>query len=149
MSDHDLMNCCISERGLDTILAMENGHSGKTIVTTEPQYLPKNKLRGTVLFWISITDGVLFLLCKYTYYCRTCISTQVRYRRAVTCPFVRLSVRQQLTCERNFSYSFWPIVLKLHRCFCHSVLFAHNSQIFFFFNFFHFVNLVVFYLKPL
>ena len=28
------------------------------------------------------------------------------------------------------------------------ILFAHNSQIYFF-NFFHFVNLVSFYLKPL
>ena len=31
------------------------------------------------------------------------------------------SVRQQLTCERNSSYSFWPIILKLHRCFGHGV----------------------------
>ena len=58
---------------------------------------------------------------QHSTYCHTCVSTQVRYRRAVTCLFVHLSVRQQLTCERNSSYSFLPIVLKLHRCFGHSV----------------------------
>ena len=42
---------------------------------------------------------------------------------------------QWVSCERNSCYSFWPIILKLHRCFSNVlkkyILFAHNSQIFF------------------
>ena len=78
-------------------------------------------------FFNSIWVLLLFVLCVVLrllasgLFCRTCVSMQVRYKRAVTRPFVRLSVRQQLTCERNSSYSFVPIVLKLHRCFGHSV----------------------------
>ena len=46
-------------------------------------------------------------------------STQVRYRRAVIRPFV--NNWQWVSCERNSSYSFWLIILKLHRCFGHGV----------------------------
>ena len=72
--------------------------------------------------WEELRFVIVALPGLFSYlFCCTCVSTQVRYRRAVTRPFVRLSVRQQLTCERNSSYSFWPIILKLHRCFGHGV----------------------------
>ena len=86
-----------------------------------------------------------------------------RHRRAsfrsFVCPFVRSSVRtfvrpsirQHLTwvsCERNSSYSFAPIVLKLCMCFPHGMRMCmwigHNCWI----NFCHFfdiVNLVIFH----
>ena len=47
-----------------------------------------------------------------------------RHRRASFRPFVRPSIRQHLTwvsCERNSSYSFAPIVLKLCMCFPHGM----------------------------
>ena len=60
------------------------------------------------------------------------------------------SVRQHLpwvSCERNSSYSFLPIFLKLCRCFLHGVRmcmwFGYNCLIIFY-HFFHFVNLVIF-----
>ena len=43
-------------------------------------------------------------------FCRTCVSTQVRYRRAVTRPFVRLFVNNWLvsaTPPTGFGQSFW------------------------------------------
>ena len=82
-----------------------------------------------------------------------------RHRRASFHPFVRSSVRssirpsirQHLTwvsCERNSSYSFVPIVLKLCMCFPHGMRMCmwigHNCWI----NFCHFfdiVNLVIFH----
>ena len=78
-----------------------------------------------------------------------------RHRRASFRPFVRSSVRpsirQHLTwvsCERNSSYSFAPIVLKLCMCFPHGMRICmwigHNCWI----NFCHFfdiVNLVIFH----
>ena len=78
-----------------------------------------------------------------------------RHRRASFRPFVRLnvrpSIRQHLTwvsCERNSSYSFAPIVLKLCMCFPHGmrmcIWIGHNCWI----NFCHFfdiVNLVIFH----
>ena len=64
--------------------------------------------------------------------------------------FVRPSVRQHLpwvSCERNSSYSFLLIFLKLCRCFLHGVRmcmwFGYNCWIIFY-HFFHFVNLVNF-----
>ena len=77
-----------------------------------------------------------------------------RHRRASFRPFVcssvRPSIRQHLTwvsCERNSSYSFAPIVLKLCMCFPHGMRMCmwigHNCWI----NFCHFfdiVNLVIF-----
>ena len=64
--------------------------------------------------------------------------------------FVRLSVRQHLpwvSCERNSSYSFLLIFLKLRICFLHGVRmcmwFGYNCWIIFY-HFFHFVNLVIF-----
>ena len=64
-----------------------------------------------LLFQLNMSSAAVCSLCsfeasRFGAFCRTCVSTQVRYRRAVTRPFVRLSVRQQLTCERNSSYSF-------------------------------------------
>ena len=66
-------------------------------------------------------------------------------------PFVRPSIRQHLTwvsCERNSSYSFAPIVLKLCMCFPHGMMMCmwigHSCWI----NFCHFfdiVNLVIFH----
>ena len=65
-------------------------------------------------------------------------------------PSVCLSVRQHLpwvSCERNSSYSFLLIFLKLCRCFLHDVRmcmwFGYNCWIIFY-HFFHFVNLVIF-----
>ena len=67
------------------------------------------------------------------------------------CTFVRPSIHQHLTwvsCERNSSYSFAPIVLKLCMCFPHGMRMCmwigHNCWI----NFCHFfdiVNLVIFH----
>ena len=88
------------------------------------------------------------------YFCRTCFSmgdlgVQVSVRLFVR-PSVRLSVRQHLpwvSCERNSSYSFLLIFLKLCRCFLHGVRmcmwFGYNCWIIFY-HFFHFVNLVIF-----
>ena len=78
-----------------------------------------------------------------------------RHRRASFRPFVRTfvcpSIRQHLiwvSCERNFSNSFAPIVLKLCMCFLHGMRMCmwigHNCWI----NFCHFfdiVNLVIFH----
>ena len=66
--------------------------------------------------------------------------------KMLECP----SVRQHLpwvSCERNSSYSFLLIFLKLNRCFLHGVRmcmwFGYNCWIIFY-HFFHFVNLVIF-----
>ena len=97
---------------------------------------------------------------KKEHYCRTCFSmgdlgVQVSVRLFVrpcvrVCPSVCLSVRQHLpwvSCERNSSYSFLLIFLKLCRCFLHGVRmcmwFGYNCWIIFY-HFFHFVNLVIF-----
>ena len=71
--------------------------------------------------------------------------------RSFVRPYVRPSIRQHLTwvsCERNSSYSFAPIVLKLCMCFPHGMRMCmwigHNCWI----NFCHFfdiVNLVIFH----
>ena len=83
-------------------------------------------------------------------FCRTCFSmgdlgVQVSVRLSV-----HSSVRQHLpwvSCERNSSYSFVPIFLKLCRCFHHGMRmcmwFGYNCLIIFC-HFFHFVNLVIF-----
>ena len=67
-------------------------------------------------------------------------------RRASFRPSVRSSFRQHLpwvSCERNSSYSFLPIILKLCVCFCHGMKmcmwFGYNCQIIFC-HFFHIVN---------
>ena len=61
------------------------------------------------------------------------------------------SIRQHLlwvSCERNSSYSFVPIFLKLCMCFCHGmrmcIWFGYNCEVIFC-HFFHFVNLVIFW----
>ena len=41
---------------------------------------------------IPMRDNIYQYQCNNPF-CRTCVSTQVRYRRVVTRPFVRLSVR--------------------------------------------------------
>ena len=86
--------------------------------------------------------------------CRTCFSmgdlgVQVSVRLFVR-PCVRLSVRQHfqwVSSERNYSYSYLLIFLKLCRCFLHGVRmcmwFGYNCWIIFY-HFFHFVNLVIF-----
>ena len=63
----------------------------------------------------------------------------------------RPSIRQHLpwvSCERNSSYSFVPIFLKLYMCFRHGMrmcmCFGYNCEIIFC-HFFHFVNLVIFW----
>ena len=61
-------------------------------------------------------------------------------------PSVRPSFRSVL-CERNSSYNFLPILLKLYRCFCQGLkmcmTFGYNPQINFC-HFFHSLNLVNF-----
>ena len=57
----------------------------------------------------------------------------MRYRHAVTRTLVRLSVRQQLTCERNSSYSFWPAAVKPkneinHQQHKHRTVINHNKR---------------------
>ena len=65
-------------------------------------------------------------------------------------PCVRPSVRPSfkwVLCERNSSYNFIPILLKLYRCFCQGLkmcmTFGYNPQINFC-HFFHSLNLVIF-----
>ena len=77
------------------------------------------------------------------------LGVQVSVRLFVR-PSIRLSVRQHLpwvSCERNSSYVFVLIFLKLCRCFLHGVRmcmwFGYNCWIIFY-HFFHFVNLVIF-----
>ena len=84
------------------------------------------------------------------FYCRTCFSMGDLGMQVSVHLFVRPSVRQHLlwvSCERNSSYSFLPIFLKLCRCFLHGVRmciwFGYNCLIIFY-HFFHFVNLVIF-----
>ena len=78
-----------------------------------------------------------------------------RHRRASFRTFVRSyirpTIRQHLTwvsCERNSSYSFAPIVLKLCMCFSHGMKMCmwigHNCWINFC-HFFNIVNLVIFH----
>ena len=65
-------------------------------------------------------------------------------------PCMRPSVRPSfkwVLCERNSSYNFIPILLKLYRCFCQGLkmcmTFGYNPQINFC-HFFHSLNLVIF-----
>ena len=56
-------------------------------------------------------------------FCRTCVSGAIEaYRDPSVHPFVRSSIIN-IWClyERNSAYSFWPIILKLQRCFNHGV----------------------------
>ena len=73
------------------------------------------------------------------------------YVRPFVRPSVRPAIRQHLTwvsCERNSSYSFAPIVLKLCMCFPHGMRMCmwigHNCWISFC-HFFDNVNLVIFH----
>ena len=87
--------------------------------------------------------------------CRTCFSMgdlgmQVSVRPCVRSS-VRSSIRQYLpwvSCERNSSYSFVLIFLKLCMCFRHGMRmcmwFGYNCEVIFC-HFFHFVNLVIFW----
>ena len=65
--------------------------------------------------------------------------------------YIRLSIRQHLTwvsCERNSSYSFAPIVLKLCMCFPHGMrmcMWIGHSCWINFCHFFDIVNLVIFH----
>ena len=65
---------------------------------------------------------------------------------ASLCASVRPSFKWVL-CERNSSYNFIPILLKLYRCFCQGLkmcmTFGYNPQINFC-HFFHSLNLVIF-----
>ena len=91
---------------------------------------------------------------KVLYYCRTFISTQVRYRRAVTRPFVHLSVRPfvnnwlvSATPPTVFGQSFWNftnVLAMACRCaYCLLIILR------FFFSTFSALSTVSFYLKPL
>ena len=127
------------------------------------QFLPKTLIVGGCLvsatpptvfgqsFW-NFTN-VLAMVCRCAYYLliilRFFFFNFFRFVNLVS--FYLKPYSQWVSRERNSSYSFWPIILKLHRWLGQGlkicILFAHKSEIFFF-NFFHFVNLVSFYLKP-
>ena len=79
--------------------------------------------------------------------------------RPSVCPSVRPCVRPSVRpsfkwvlCERNSSYNFIPILLKLYRCFCQGLkmcmTFGYNPQINFC-HFFHSLNLVIFWAQLL
>ena len=77
------------------------------------------------------------------------LGVQVSIRSSIR-SFIPSSIRQHLpsvSCERNSSYSFAPIFLKLCRCFLHCMgmcmWFGYDCWINFC-HFFHFVNLVIF-----
>ena len=71
--------------------------------------------------------------------------------RACVCASVRPSFKWVL-CERNSSYNFIRILLKLYRCFCQGLkmcmTFGYNPQINFS-QFFHSLNLVIFWAQLL
>ena len=98
---------------------------------------------------------VFYLRCMGTPTCFIAIfvapALAGRHRRASFRLFVRSSIRQHLTwvsCKRNSSYSFAPIVLKLCMCFPHGMRICmwigHNCWISFC-HFFDIVNLVIFH----
>ena len=111
--------------------------------------------RGVLLIWVRVGQGP-------TWGCMDIFVAPAlagRHRRASFRPsvrssvrtFVRPSIRQHLTwvsCERNSSYSFAPIVLKLCMCFLHCMRIClwigHNCWISFC-HFFDIVNLVIFH----
>ena len=73
--------------------------------------------------------------------------------RACVCASFCASVRPSfkwVLCERNSSYNFIPILLKLYSCFCQGLkmcmTFGYNPQINFC-HFFHSLNLVIFWLN--
>ena len=75
--------------------------------------------------------------------------------RASVCASFCASVRPSfkwVLCERNSSYNFIPILLKLYRCFCQGLkmcmTFGYNPQINFC-HFFHSLNLVFFWAQLL
>ena len=83
-------------------------------------------------------------------FCRTCFSMGDLGVQVSVHLSVRSSIHQHLpwvSCERNSSYSFVPIFLKLCMCFRHGMRmcmwFGYNCEIIFY-HFFHFVNLVIF-----
>ena len=71
--------------------------------------------------------------------------------RASFCASVRPSFKWVL-CERNSSYNFIPILLKLYRCFCQGLkmcmTFGYNPH-YNFCHFFHSLNLVIFWAQLL
>ena len=79
---------------------------------------------------------------------RPCVRVSVR---ASFCASVRPSFKWVL-CERNSSYNFIPILLKLYRCFCQGLkmcmTFGYNPQINFC-HFFHSLNLLIFWAQLL
>ena len=121
------------------------------------QRSPHSYLYGIGGVTFSNILGNRFLTCETEFIVAPALAG--RHRRASFRPFVRSSVRtfvrpsirQHLTwvsCERNSSYSFAPIVLKLCMCFPHGMRMCmwigHNCWI----NFCHFfdiVNLVIFH----
>ena len=104
--------------------------------------------------WTQVSDrcplGYLFYLLIY---CRTCFSMGDLGMQFSVHSSVRPSVHPstftlgKTSCERNSSYSFVPIFLKLCMCFHHGMRmcmwFGYNCEIIFC-HFFLFVNLVIF-----
>ena len=95
------------------------------------------------LIWVLTGRTVIFVAPVLAWAPPACKFPSVR-------PSIHPSVRQHLpsvSCERNSSYSFVPIFLKLYTCFCHCMRmcmwFGYNCEITFC-HFFHFVNLVIF-----
>ena len=106
---------------------------------------------GCTYYFVDFVNFYAYCCWMELYYCRTCFSmgdlgVQVSVRSSV-----RSSIRQHLpwvSCERNPSYSFVPIFLKLCTCFRHGMRmcmwFGYNCKIIFC-HFLHFVNLVIFF----
>ena len=111
-------------------------------------------------FWnINVSTRYLSRVNCFFFVVFVALALAGRHRRASFRPFVRSSVRssvrpsirQHLTwvsCERNSSYSFAPIVLKLCMCFPNGMRtcmwIGHNCWISFC-HFFDIVNLVIFH----
>ena len=91
--------------------------------------------------------SIVWVTIAYCLYCRTALAW-------ATCHFFPLCelshfltsvYRQGVPCERNSSYNFIPIFLKLRTCFFHLKIcmwFGYNPC-FNFYHFFHFANFVI------
>ena len=71
---------------------------------------------------VFVRERISILMLNIPFICPFFVAPALAHRCDIGVPWpICSSVRQQLTCERNSSYSFWPIILKLHRCFGHGV----------------------------
>ena len=115
----------------------------KMLITLEPRYA-FGSIYEYFFFFISFYAPAIPRMLKGIKRC-PCLSVRVSVR-ASFCASIRPSFKWVL-CERNSSYNFIPILLKLYRCFCQGMkmcmTFGYNSQINFC-HFFHSLNFVIF-----